>query len=50
MPLTAWIRMLLLTTGYAYPQALATMKGLPSMEILIKPVVMPPAHGGQERN
>jgi hypothetical protein len=50
MPLTAQIWTLLLTAGYAYPQALPTMKGLLLMEILIKPVVMPPAHGEQERN
>lgn len=50
MPLTARIQMLLLTAGYAYPQALPTMKGLLLMEILIKPVVMPPARGEQERN
>ena len=50
MPLTARIRTQLLTAGYAYPQALPTTKGLLLMEILIKPVVMPPAHGEQERN
>jgi hypothetical protein len=42
--------MQLLTAGYACPQALPTMKGLPLMEISIQPVTMLPAHGEQDRN
>jgi hypothetical protein len=44
------IPMQLPTVGYAYPQALHTMREPLLMETLTKPVTMLPAHGEQGKN